>query len=165
VTPVITSRLWERLTPLERLLYTSDDLVTRLIGQAIWRTGGASVDGWEPEDFVAYALAESARYDWVTPSAAVTWMNRKIDARIRAAGQIRYVPLDERPDQEAEPFVPTRLPESVVAWLNEHLDPWTAHAVQIHSEEGLTVSASAAKVGIDRQTLVRALAKLRKVME
>jgi predicted DNA-binding protein (UPF0251 family) len=165
VTPVITTRLFERLTPLERLLYTGDDFVTRLIGQAIWRTGGVSVDGWEPEDFVAYALAESARYDWVTPAAAVTWMNRKIDAKTRQAERSRWVPLDERDDRQAEPFIPTRLPESVVAWLHAHLRPGAAEAVRIYSEEGLTVSEAAGRVGIDRQTVTRALSKLREVME
>lgn len=162
MTPVITSRLWERLTPLERLFYTRGPLTERLINRAYWLTEGEPLDGWDPEDFVSYALENLVVYPDVSSAALSTWMGQEVRRRRRRGARIRFTEESNADDEYR--FVPTRLPEDVVAWLHEHLKPRTAEAVRIHSE-GLTVSEAAAKVGIDRQTLVRALGKLRKVME
>jgi predicted DNA-binding protein (UPF0251 family) len=163
VTPVITARLFERLTPLERLLYTGDGRTERLLTRAYWLTAGQPLDGWDPEDFVAFALEKLARYPEASAGALSMWMGQEVVRRRNRAARVDTEPVIDAGEQSG--FTPTRLPEDVVAWLHEHLRPRSAEAVRIHSEEGLTIAEAADRVGIDRQTLTRALDKLRKVME
>lgn len=166
MTTVITARLYDRLTPIERMLYSGDDRIVQLLARAYWLTKGEPIDGWDPEDFVGYALELSAVYPDASRQAVSTWMRQEIVRRRTRSERVRWVDLDDADilDIEDPGFTPTRLPEEVVGWLWQHLPAAQAHACQLYADCGLTLTEAASIVGIDRTTLRKALDKLREVM-
>jgi hypothetical protein len=89
-TPVVTPRLYAKLTPLEIDLYSGDSLRAHLAKRVAYRTNGEPIDGWAPEDFVSFGLIEASKYGWYTRSAVVTWVHRKIDS-VRRRADARHV--------------------------------------------------------------------------
>lgn len=159
--PVITERLYSRLSPLERSLYAGDELVSRIAHRVWWRTGGSPINGWYPEDFVSYGLAEAARYPEVTSAAVVTWVNREIDRARKRDERVSFVEPGRTNDPGAEEFVPSVLPERVYRSIEEHLRPPVAVAVRLYAEQGLTVTEACDTVGVHRNEFYRALETLK----
>jgi DNA-directed RNA polymerase specialized sigma24 family protein len=156
---VITPRLYDRLSPLERMMYSGDPLTERLAARVSWLTGGEPIDGWDPEDFVSYGLERASGYPEVTRAAVSTWVHRKIIERRRRTGMIRFEELDDH-DRPADDYRPTRLPEDISDRLDELLPLRQAQALRLYAE-GLTPTEATGTVGISRNKFYEAIDTLR----
>jgi DNA-directed RNA polymerase specialized sigma24 family protein len=169
-TPVVTPRLYAKLTPLEIDLYSGDSLRAHLAKRVAYRTNGEPIDGWAPEDFVSFGLIEASKYGWYTRSAVVTWVHRKIDS-VRRRADARHVeplyPEGAEPiiDLEEGVYMPTVLPDDLREWVEDRLSDRMARSVLLFAERGLTPTEAAGTVGINVRTFYEALTALRKDME
>lgn len=172
--PIITPRLRDHLTPVERAWWSGNPILRHLTRRSFWLTDGEGIDGWYPEDFAAYGLERAARYGTESPSVVSTWVQQEVSRRRKRASGIQFESLyaeDENGDEylahdvENPDFITTRLPDTLVAWLRENTSPRVEKALTLMATEGYTQAEAAREVGISHQTLSGALKGLRYLME
>lgn len=165
MTRVVTTRLWNRLTPLERLLYSDNPLIGYLVLKLYPDIGNDSYDSWGLDDFVAYGLEQAAMRDWVTYPAVAYWCRREIWKRRKAGDKyklnggndwIETVDVPETP--------PTHLASEVIDWLELNLPAEIAEGLVLVAEQDLTFSEVCGMLDLDMNVASRSLRRLRQLI-
>ena len=163
--PVITSRLWDKLTDLEKLIYTAEPLTVWLSTVLYSEVGDETIDGWNLEDFVQYGLMWAASYSEVTsPGAVLRWCRQELWRRRKR--QRRYTLTAEPMSSDIEYVQPSadRLPPHVRRWLDQNGEPDVVDALVWMAEQGYSAPQVAELFDIPQHRVYDALRKLRNRM-
>jgi len=173
--PVITPRLRERLTAVERAWWSGDDLRRKLAYRAFWLTGGEPIDGWDTDDLIGFALQRAVEKTTGHYVTLRKWLTGKVvDLRRRETSGLQFEPLYQEDEEgneylaydvEQADFVPIVLPDALDAWVKVHTSPRVYRALTLVAVEGYTQAEAARSAGITKQTLSGALKGLRYLME